>query len=197
VTEGPFFIESVGNSEDIRDGQLGLPFILCTTIVHQHTCHPISKATVYIWVANAYGLYSGYENVTGPDFPNNPISDTRYLRGYQTTGSAGSVCFTMIYPGWYPGRTTHIHVEVYIKSRFVFVGQLFFDDKISDFVYNHYCPYNTRDNNQRVKNADDTWFNKAGDTSVLDIKPTLYGYFSEIKMAIDPLHESDHKWPKN
>ncbi|RWS22534.1 hypothetical protein B4U80_13538, partial [Leptotrombidium deliense] len=175
----------------------GLPFKLCTTIINQHTCNPVSNAMVYVWLANAYGQYSGYENATGPDYPEDPISDTRYLRGYQITDSDGAVCFNMIYPGWYAGRTTHIHVEVYTNEKFAFVGQFFIYDKISDFVYNNYCPYNTRENSERMKNADDRWFRKAAETSLLDIEPTLHGYFSEIKLAIDPNHESDQKWPKN
>ncbi len=36
-----------------------------------------------------------------------------FLRGRQTTDSNGLVTFTSIFPGWYSGRATHIHVHVY------------------------------------------------------------------------------------
>jgi hypothetical protein len=39
-----------------------------------------------------------------------------FLRGIQTTNSDGNVTFTTIYPGWYQGRATHIHVEVTINA---------------------------------------------------------------------------------
>jgi protocatechuate 3,4-dioxygenase beta subunit len=39
-----------------------------------------------------------------------------FLRGRQTTDSAGVGTFTSIFPGWYSGRATHIHVHVYNAS---------------------------------------------------------------------------------
>ncbi len=36
-----------------------------------------------------------------------------FLRGRQTTDSSGKVSFTSIFPGWYMGRATHIHVHIY------------------------------------------------------------------------------------
>ena len=40
-----------------------------------------------------------------------------FLRGIQTTNANGEVVFTTIYPGWYQGRATHIHVEVTDRRR--------------------------------------------------------------------------------
>ena len=36
-----------------------------------------------------------------------------FLRGRQTTDANGLVTFTTIFPGWYTGRATHIHVHIY------------------------------------------------------------------------------------
>jgi protocatechuate 3,4-dioxygenase beta subunit len=63
--------------------------------------------------ANAEGHYSEYAqpgyNGTGQTF----------LRGLQTTDTSGRVTFRTIYPGWYMGRATHIHVEIFVNGRSV------------------------------------------------------------------------------
>jgi protocatechuate 3,4-dioxygenase beta subunit len=43
-------------------------------------------------------------------------TSVHFLRGRQTTDSNGLVSFTSIFPGWYSGRATHIHVHVYNAS---------------------------------------------------------------------------------
>jgi protocatechuate 3,4-dioxygenase beta subunit len=45
------------------------------------------------------------------------------------------VSFTTIYPGWYNGRATHIHVEVYVNAQRVKVTQIAFPENISAQVY--------------------------------------------------------------
>ena len=61
-----------------------------------------------------------------------PIPDTRYLRGAQVTNNEGVVEFTTIYPGWYQGRTVHIHAKVHLGTTTVLTTQLYFDDALSD-----------------------------------------------------------------
>ena len=58
-----------------------------------------------------------------------------YLRGVQTTNAAGEVTFTTVYPGWYQGRATHIHVEVSIGGRSVKVTRIAFDEAVNATVY--------------------------------------------------------------
>jgi protocatechuate 3,4-dioxygenase beta subunit len=41
------------------------------------------------------------------------LPDQSFLRGRQRTDSNGMVAFHTIYPGWYPGRTVHIHLTVH------------------------------------------------------------------------------------
>src|SRR5262249_9837320 len=47
----------------------------------------------------------------------------------------GEATFTTIYPGWYGGRATHIHVEVYVNGRSVKVTQMAFPESITAAVY--------------------------------------------------------------
>ena len=56
----------------------------------------------------------------------------QWLRGYQTSDASGLVMFQTIVPGWYPGRTPHIHFKVRPKSenkneRLDFTSQLYFN----------------------------------------------------------------------
>ena len=43
-------------------------------------------------------------------------TSVHFLRGRQTTDANGKVNFTSIFPGWYSGRATHIHVHIYNAS---------------------------------------------------------------------------------
>ena len=57
------------------------------------------------------------------------------LRGIQTTNASGQVSFLTVYPGWYRGRATHIHVEVTANGRSVKVTQIAFPESVKAEVY--------------------------------------------------------------
>ena len=59
-----------------------------------------------IWHCNALGAYS---DVSDPGFD---TSGQQFLRGYQATDANGVATFSTIYPGWYSGRTVHIHFKI-------------------------------------------------------------------------------------
>ena len=108
------------------------------------TCKPIPDAVVDIWHADAGGAYSGFDGggggagggPGGGGGGGGATTATRYLRGAQVTNKDGVAEFTTIYPGWYPGRTTHIHAKVHLDSAAVLTTQLYFDDDLSTKVYN-------------------------------------------------------------
>jgi protocatechuate 3,4-dioxygenase beta subunit len=112
-TDGPYPLYFVlGNASliraDIREDRTGVPLTLRLTFVNvSQSCTPLTGAVVYIWHCDKDGVYSGYGNGTGFTF----------LRGFQTTDAAGTVTFTTIYPGWYAGRITHIHFEVFLQNQ--------------------------------------------------------------------------------
>lgn len=115
---------------DIREGKSGLPVTLTIAVVNVNSgCSPVAGANVEIWQCDADGHYSQYSQ---PGY--NGQSDT-FLRGIQTTDSAGRVTFTTIYPGWYMGRATHIHVEVTMSGQSVKVTQIAFPENITAAVY--------------------------------------------------------------
>lgn len=84
---------------------------------------------VDVWQTDAEGHYSQYAQ-GGYD----GRGDT-FLRGLQTTDASGRATFTTIYPGWYSGRATHIHVEVTVNGRSVKVTQIAFPEDVNAAVY--------------------------------------------------------------
>lgn len=115
---------------DIREGRSGTPVTLTITVVNVNSsCAAVANAVVDIWQCDADGHYSQYSQ-QGYD----GRSQT-FLRGIQTADSTGRVTFTTIYPGWYAGRATHIHVEVTVNGQSVKVTQIAFPESITSAVY--------------------------------------------------------------
>ena len=112
--------------QDITEGKSGLPLTLALTIVNvRNSCAPVANANVEIWQCDAVGTYSEYGSAAGQTF----------LRGLQTTNANGSVTFRTVYPGWYMGRATHIHLQVYLNGAVVKMTQVAFPETISSAVY--------------------------------------------------------------
>ena len=40
-----------------------------------------------------------------------------------------------IYPGWYAGRATHIHIEVFVNNQSIKTSQIAFPEEINSTVY--------------------------------------------------------------
>ena len=53
----------------------------------------------------------------------------------RSTNSDGIVEFKTIYPGWYRGRTVHIHLKVHLDRRRVLTSQLFTNSEFDEQVY--------------------------------------------------------------
>jgi protocatechuate 3,4-dioxygenase beta subunit len=111
---------------DIREGKSGTTLTLTITVVNtNNNCAPVENAQVEIWQCDAAGNYSQYGSQTGQTF----------LRGIQATNSNGEVTFTTIYPGWYQGRATHIHMEVVRNGASAKVTQIAFPESTNAAVY--------------------------------------------------------------
>ncbi len=132
-TDGPYPLYStLANSAmyraDITEGRAGLPLALALNVVDVNSaCAPISNVDVYIWHCDRGGVYSGYAN--------QGTAGETFMRGIQTTDADGKVAFTTIYPGWYAGRITHIHLQVYLGSSRRATTQLAFPIDVTSTVY--------------------------------------------------------------
>jgi protocatechuate 3,4-dioxygenase beta subunit len=111
---------------DIRENKSGTQLTLTLKVINTNSaCAAVTGANVEIWHVDAAGNYSQYGSQTGQT----------YLRGIQTTDSNGEVTFTTIYPGWYQGRATHIHIEVTIGGVSRKVTQIAFPESINNAVH--------------------------------------------------------------
>ena len=145
VTEGPYYIDTSLTRRDIRGGKGGLPVELVFTVQNARTCNPIRNADVELWHCDAVGNYSGFENQSqgGPGGGGQgPSSTTRYLRGHQRTDADGEATFLTVFPGWYRGRTPHIHLKVHVGGEVVHTGQVFFNEATTARVYRQ-APYSS------------------------------------------------------
>lgn len=162
TTEGPFYFDPDLDRSDITEGRDGLPLAVRLQVVDQQ-CRPIAGARVDIWHADARGIYSGYSG-QGDD-RSLDTTGQKFLRGIRTTDASGIVEFRTIYPGWYRGRTAHIHFKVIVDDSDVLAGQIFFPDDLSEHVYTTRVPYTDRSSKRDMFNKDDRIAIDAGPAS--------------------------------
>lgn len=115
-TEGPFptHVPSSYVRSNIVDDRTGVPLTVNITIQNKNnSCSALANAIVDIWHCDKDGYYSEYGG-TGMQSVN--YTSVHFLRGRQTTDANGLVTFTSVFPGWYSGRATHIHVHIYNAS---------------------------------------------------------------------------------
>src|SRR3989440_6690446 len=103
-TEGPYYIANEKLRRNITEGRPGTPLTLRLRVVDASTCKPIKNAAVDVWHCDALGAYSGFGAGSG---------NRTFMRGVQRTDANGFATFQTVYPGWYQGRTVHIHVKVH------------------------------------------------------------------------------------
>jgi protocatechuate 3,4-dioxygenase beta subunit len=209
MTEGPYYVPDPLLRQDITEGKPGLPLRLRLGVVQMsgQTCTPLANAAVDIWHCDAQGYYSGVSsNVPGPDA--NPdlaaqAASQVFLRGVQLTDENGIAEFETIYPGWYIGRTIHIHVKVHVGGEaagdqyegghVAHTGQIFFDDAISDDVFATHEAYAGRPNEMRTRNTDDGILGRHLDEpgfivtlTPLDTNSQEGGFIGAITFGVDP-----------
>jgi len=153
AAEGPFYIEETLERSDISDGQPGIPLELGLEVVEARNRSALSGARIDIWHADAAGCYSGFQG-QGDERAISTV-DQRFLRGTQFADAAGKVRFVTIYPGWYAGRTAHIHFKVFVDDKTVSVGQIYFPDDLNRFVFTTVPPYSTRKRRRDTLNRKD------------------------------------------
>lgn len=115
-TAGPFPTHSPSSlvTNDIRSDRTGVILMVNITVTNANANHAVlPNAIVDIWHCDKDGAYSEYG---GSPMQPTDYTAVHFLRGRQTTDADGRVSFTTIFPGWYNGRSTHIHVHVYNSS---------------------------------------------------------------------------------
>ena len=187
-TEGPYFVDEMLRRTDIRsDPATGtvkegtpLALTLAVSTLRAGSCAPLVGAHVDIWHCDAAGVYSGVED---PGF--NTVGQS-FLRGYQLTDEAGEARFLTIYPGWYSGRTVHIHFKIRTdpaaQRGHDFTSQLYFDDDQTTRVLSK-MPYAAK-SGRRDRNADDSIFRRGGEQLMLALRPSGEGYAGRFEVGL-------------
>lgn len=192
-TEGPYYIAREKVRRDITEHRPGTPLQLRLNVVDAATCKPIKDAAVDIWHCDASGIYSGFVAAsTGAGGPAGgvpgPTDKSTFMRGIQFTDSRGRSQFHTIYPGWYRGRTVHIHVKVHLGGdplgHVVHTGQLYFDDKLTARVYQTGA-YKARAAERDTFNNTDGIYQNGGHQSMLSMKRDgRGGYIGSITLGV-------------
>ena len=187
-TEGPYFVDGMLNRSDIRSDPVGgavkagVPLLLAINVsrIAGGACSPIAGAQVDLWHCDGLGVYSG---VTDPEFT---TVGQKFLRGYQVTDAAGVARFTTIYPGWYPGRTVHIHFKIRTDPTaargYEFTSQLYFDDALTDEVHTR-APYAGK-GQRTMKNSDDRIFSNGGEQLLVAAKANGQEYAATFDIGL-------------
>ncbi|MEO8285782.1 MAG: intradiol ring-cleavage dioxygenase [Chloroflexota bacterium] len=185
MTEGPYFVDEKVNRSDIRSDpsdnsvREGVPLVLAFAVsqVGTGSCMPLKDAQIDVWHCDALGVYSDVQGSAG----------TKFLRGYQLTDANGNAQFTTIYPGWYRGRTVHIHFKIRTidgsGQNYEFTSQLFFDDALSDQIYAQqpYSQHSGRD----TRNSSDGIYQGGGSQLTLALSKSGDGYKATFPIGLD------------
>ena len=213
-TEGPYYLPLELLRQDIAEDTPGVPLQLRITVMDVNDCALLPDAAVDVWHCDAQGFYSGVNaNPGGNAKPEAAVSSGTFLRGVQATDADGVAEFQTVYPGWYTGRTVHIHMKVhvggaaeppagatptadggtYAGGHVAHTGQLYFDDAISDEVFATAEAYAGRTNGERVRNEGDMILGGAIDQpgfvlalTPLGADPMVDGFLAEITVGVDP-----------
>ena len=159
---------------DIREGKAGTVLTLTVKVVNVNSsCAGVANANVEIWHVDAAGNYSQYGTQTTQTF----------LRGIQTTNSGGEVTFTTIYPGWYQGRATHIHLEVTINGVSRKVTQIAFPESVNNTVHVSGV-YASRGTNPLSNLSDGIFSDSLSSELVTPTGSTASGYAATVQVGI-------------
>jgi len=143
----------------------------------------------------------------GPPPASKPINDRTFLRGIQFTGDTGQVTFATIFPGFYMGRTNHIHFKVreggrvvqrngsstqktYMEGHTSHIGQIFFPEDLTAKLMRAQ-PYAGHTIHRMTQAEDDIFCSQHGSESIARLVPAdpakpEAGYLAELIVAVDP-----------
>lgn len=164
--------------QDIREGRAGTPLTVTFTVVNtRNACAAVPNAAVEIWQCDADGHYSEYAQ------GNYDGRGQTFLRGLQLTNGTGQCTFVTIYPGWYQGRATHIHVDVTVNGQRVKSTQMAFPEEVSAQVYAQGA-YASKGQNSTT-NARDNVFSHGTSTEMASVSGSpATGYTASLQVGV-------------
>ena len=219
LTEGPYYVAGELVRQAITEGKAGVPLTLRIAVSDLAACGPLANAAVDIWHCDAQGYYSGItgENPGGGGSATGAENaHTTFLRGIQLTGADGTAEFQTIFPGWYAGRTVHIHMKVHVDGasaaassdasaaatptggetyqggHVAHTGQLFFADDLQKAVFATAAYVRSSDNGHIYNESDNILGDHASepgflvDIAYVDQSSIEKGLIGAIAVGVDP-----------
>lgn len=187
-TEGPFPTKSPSTlvQANIVSDRTGVPLTIVITVQNANAgCTVLQGATVDIWHCDKDGNYSEYGG-TGMQSAN--YTAVHFLRGRQTTDAEGKVKFTSIFPGWYNGRATHIHVHVYnAAGQSLLVTQIAFPEGTDSAVAQVAASTGYKGMSGYTYNSNDNVFSDGTSNEMSSISGSVSGGFAlshTIKVSV-------------
>jgi hypothetical protein len=190
--EGPYFVDdsasgfnrsNILSNLDGSNTQAGVPFTLTIYVYDgRNGCAPTPGVQVDIWHCNASGAYSAEES-------EGTIEET-WLRGYQLSDAKGMVKFVTIVPGWYQGRTTHIHLRLRSTYDSSITGgtntmQLFFDQTLVDTLDTSVSPYSGEGKNPTTNATDRVYADEEDGTTTMTLNGSASaGYNATVSIYL-------------
>lgn len=187
--EGPYFVDdsatgynrsNILSNLDGTDTQTGVAFTMTLYVYDtENSCAAMQGVQVDIWHCNASGIYSAESSES--------TSSESWLRGYQLTDLNGMVQFVTIIPGWYEGRTTHIHLR--LRSTYnssssdgTNTMQFFFDQTLIDTLATSVSPYSSEGTNPTTNASDRVYSEQEDGTTLMTLSgSTSAGYTATAK----------------
>jgi len=172
--EGPYHRDLDVMRRDITEDRVGVPLRVGLRLLSADGA-PLAGTLVEVWHADKDGHYSGFPADSAPP-------GETFLRGSQRTDDRGLCAFDTIYPGWYPGRTLHIHLIAHVEADLAVTTQLFFPEEVNDQVLAQpsYDARGPRD----TTNATDAIFANDGAETMLALTPRGAGYDGVLCAAV-------------
>ncbi|KIM30348.1 hypothetical protein M408DRAFT_22339 [Serendipita vermifera MAFF 305830] len=217
----PYYLRDDYVRQDLREDQNGTTLYLDVGVLDITTCQPVTDAFVEIWACNAQGDYSAFINAPRGPWPTSPkTTGDNFLRGGYTVDDNGVVELITIYPGFYTGRTVHIHTMVHqdisyhtngtimsASGGLRHIGQLYFDEAVNTEVLAQ-AAYKGSKHEHNIDNTQDYYMDQAnsnGYSAFIDVEKLentlddgLLGY---ITIGIDTSASygvfTDNYWDSN
>lgn len=183
AVEGPFYYDPKLVRADITEGRPGVPLELALTLAEAEDCAPIAGARIDVWHCDAAGAYSGFDGGGG----SRPAKRDSFMRGTQMTGVDGVATFRTVYPGWYAGRTPHIHLKAFLEARNVLTTQLYFPDALSEYIYEKVAAYRRGDGPRDTTNATDGILadTENGRSTFVSLREEADRYVASLTIAVN------------
>ncbi len=192
---GPYYFDPKLQRVDVTEGHPGVPLRIRLVAIDTASCQPLAGARIDIWHARADGFYSGYRGQG--DHHKTDTSGATFMRGTQYSDAHGEARFETVYPGWYQGRTPHIHFKVFTDEKNALTAQMYFPDALSQYLFGNVGAYRRRKPRDTFNVNDSLALMDKSHGGFCDIREEADHYRATMILGVDRSATAlaDNVWP--